>query len=88
MQTRIGTAVRQHTGPMTQEARTAILRRVDDALDRYYPKRRGSPSRLQAIIEGHARAAQLTVVERAVAEMRAKAPAELVERMEAGDVVS
>ena len=71
---RVGKAVRQCEGPITQSARTAILRDVDDALDRWYPKRRGAPSRLQGLIEDHARRVTLLPIEAAVNEIERYVP--------------
>lgn len=75
---------RKHEGPMTQDARRAILRATDRALDSAYGERPGGPSELLTIITEASRAAALLPVRDAVMEMRAKLPDDLVTRMEEG----
>lgn len=79
----IGTMVRSRAvdGKITPEARTAILRDVDGLLDAVFPKKRGAPSKLQALIEQHARQAALLPVRDAVAVMRRHVPKLLLEKM-------
>lgn len=84
---RIGASVRKHAvdtpdgSRITQDARRAILSDVDRMLDTLYPKRRGAPSRLQAMIERRANAARVLPVAEAVAVMRRHVPEDLRERM-------
>src|SRR5690242_4910150 len=75
----IGTIVRSRPvdGKITQEARTLILRDVEGLLDQVFPKRRGAPSKLQALIEARASQAAFLPVRDAVAVMRRHVPDEL-----------
>lgn len=68
-------------GPITQDQRRAILRDVDRALDAAYPKRRGAPSVLQAVIERACYAVAAKPVAGAVAEIRRHVDDELWDRM-------
>src|SRR5690349_24730824 len=79
----IGTIVRSRAvdGKITPEARTLILRDVDKLLDTALPKRRGAPSRLQALIEARASQAAFLPVRDAVAFMRRHVPKPLRKRM-------
>ena len=83
---RLAASVRKHAsdGQITQAGRLAIMRDVDRILDAIgFPKRRGAPSRLQALIEQRANAARLLPIADAVAVMRRHVPDEL--RTEMGD---
>jgi hypothetical protein len=83
----IGTIVRNRAvdGKITPEARTAILRDIDKLLDRVFPKQRGGPSVLQAMIERRAAAAAFLPVADAVAVMRRHVPKPILAKM--GDTV-
>jgi hypothetical protein len=79
----IGTIIRKRAvdGKITQEARVLALRDIDKLLDRVFPKQRGGPSVLQAMIERRAAAAAFLPVAEAVATMRRHVPDELRKRM-------
>lgn len=79
----IGAMVRKRAvdGKITQEGRTLLLRDVDGLLDRVFPKKRGTGSALQSLIERRAAAAAFLPVRDAVATIRRHVPDELRERM-------
>jgi hypothetical protein len=79
----IGAIVRKRAvdGKITQEARVLALRDIDKLLDRVFPKQRGGPSVLQAMIERRAAAAAFLPVADAVATMRRHVPDDLRKRM-------
>jgi hypothetical protein len=79
----IGAIVRRRAvdGMITADARTLILHDVDALLSDVFPKKRGAPSKLQALIEQHARQAALLPVRDAVAIMRRHVPDELRKAM-------
>ena len=79
----IGPIVRKRAvdGKITQEGRVFILRDIDKLLDDVFPKRRGAPSKLQALIEARASEAAFLPVQDAVAVMRRHVPKLLLEKM-------
>ena len=81
---RLAASVRRNAsdGVITQAGRLAIMRDVDRILDSVgFPKRRGAPSKLQALIEDRARAVQLLPVADAVEQMRRVVPDEVLTAM-------
>jgi hypothetical protein len=79
----IGGIVRKRAvdGKITQEARVLALRDIDKLLDRVFPKQRGGPSVLQAMIERRAAAAAFLPVADAVATMRRHVPKDVLVAM-------